>query len=353
MLSGLCRVVAVNAICCVLAGCTTVGETKKGAVGFNRVFSDARNEVLLLNVLRARYNEPLQFSTISTVTGSMRPDFKLTGGLDNLILGAANAFKPAGEVDLLHPSVTIGPLESKEFRQGMMKPIDAKFVDDLIAQGWSKDVVLHLVLGGIMCDDVTYQNYNGVDRDAKEVITFAQKVDWHLPRPALMRGKSFLLNTSAAAKLIREGAGDGLKIVPVDAESGDPAGKLRLQIVREAPQMVNLGQANPCHTPTNTIEAGKLIFRSPMAMIRYLGVLTRNSEGGNDYFRVLPARNSIPQDAVVGTRFQNALFYVPRTEPAGRYKPSETLALLAEIIGFQTTDASLGASKPVVTVPAQ
>jgi hypothetical protein len=183
-------------------------------VSFNRVFADARNEILLLNILRAEYNDPQQFSTISSVTGNMRPQMSVTGTLDNLIIGATKVFNPSGQFALRNPSVTIGPLETKEFRAGMMKPVTAQFVDDLLGQGWSRPVVLHLVLSAVICkthaaaelvkraaisgmirrtpsapatdESIVYFNNGafpgGVESaDAQKVLNFVRHVEWDLP----------------------------------------------------------------------------------------------------------------------------------------------------------------------------
>jgi hypothetical protein len=51
-------------------------------------------------------------------------------------------------------------------------------------------------------------------------------------------------------------------------------------------------------------------------------------------------------------------YYLPRSplvegELNAYTNAAQTLAVLSEIIGFQTTNAQLQASKPTVTVPAQ
>jgi hypothetical protein len=78
-------------------------------------------------------------------------------------------------------------------------------------------------------------------------------------------------------------------------------------------------------------------------MIKHLGAIVRGG-GSNPYFKVIQ-NSKIPQNALVGTRFRHNLYYIEQ----GGNSP-QTLAVLAEIIGFQTTDASLNASKPTLTV---
>ncbi|MEA3052898.1 MAG: hypothetical protein QOG72_1801, partial [Sphingomonadales bacterium] len=54
-----------------LGGCALSQATPKIALDYNRDFADSRNEMLLLNVLRAAAREPLQFSTMGTVQGTV------------------------------------------------------------------------------------------------------------------------------------------------------------------------------------------------------------------------------------------------------------------------------------------
>jgi hypothetical protein len=113
--------------------------------------------------------------------------------------------------------------------------------------------------------------------------------------------------------------------------------------------------AQICGSNVRSLNPDQLVFRSPEAMIKYLGALARRRPaGGNDYFKIVGPIDRIPADALLGTRFRGNLYYVPNERnDENRYEYAETLALLAEIIGFQTTNAELNASKPTVTVPTE
>ena len=338
------RAILCSALCCLLTSCTTVAMTKKGAVGFNRVFADARNEVLLLNILRAKDGEPLQFSTISTVSGNMRPDMKVTGGLDNLFIGAAKVFNPAGEFGFRNPTITIAPLETKEFRQGMMKPVKIEFIEELINEGWDPKTVFHLVVAGIKCGDAK--------KGPEFMAQFAESAEWKTAvkkdpdKPAEAPAKSVAVTAAEATKMLREGAGDSVELEIVESLAGDGPNTVRVQFNKPKPQTFLLDRhSRVCGDAVAELPAKNLILRSPSGMIQYLGKLAGNESGGNAYFQVVKAPGRIPQDVLVGTRFRHNLYYVPRDG-----KAPTTMALLAEIIGFQTMDASLNASKPTLTV---
>ena len=55
-----------------LEACAATTPTSKVAVDYDRIFAKAQNEVLVTNILRASEREPLQFSTMGSVTGGVR-----------------------------------------------------------------------------------------------------------------------------------------------------------------------------------------------------------------------------------------------------------------------------------------
>lgn len=343
MTSRLCRAVTTCALGALFSGCTTVGETKKGAVSFNRVFADARNEILLLNILRASDGAPQQFSTASNVTGAMRPQFNVTGELANLAESFRDVFKPSGSVGFRNPQVTITPLETKEFREGMMKPIELGVVDQLLKSGWDPRVVLNLVISTPICAG-----------DARTSDSLAQG----LSSFELVGGKeaeivaTTLVSSPEATKMLREGAGKGIELELLPSAMRRD-GKVQVQFKKaETPKKLALRWTNTT-CGSDKIEMANLKLRSPQAMIQYLGkTINRQENGqvsnGNAYFRVVRARGSVPSTALVGTRYRDSLYFIEERGPS-----SQTMAVLAEIIGFQTMNATLNASKPTITVPAE
>jgi hypothetical protein len=115
-----------------LVACSAADRFGDRAVGFNRQAANARNEVLLLNIMRAAFREPLQFSDVASVTGTAQT----TGGLAaNLpLLGQSDGL---GRLYPLNPSFSVqsGPsfavniLNTKEFYQGLLTPISPRTLD--------------------------------------------------------------------------------------------------------------------------------------------------------------------------------------------------------------------------------
>jgi hypothetical protein len=146
-----------------------------------------------------------------------------------------------------------------------------------------------------------------------------------------------------AVKMLREGAGDDVELKIVKSLGGDPANTVRVEFNEPSQQTFFLDPKSQICGSVTELPVKNLTLRSPAGMIQHLGELVPVGKG-NAHFSV-NQEDRIPHGVLVGTRFHSKLWYVPNEGGARK-----TLALLAEIIGFQTTDASLNASKPTLTV---
>lgn len=315
MPNGISRAICLALGSCSVAACSTVQSAQRQAVRYNSAFSNARNEILLLNVLRAKNGEPLQFSTISTVTGSMRGNISITTGLE-AVFGGDDKLTPGGGFTFRDPSVTLTPLDSKEFRQGMMNAVNAGYYAELLRQGWDYEVVRNLVVANLSCVSVNDQK--------SSVRVWVSGAD--------------------AAEMLREGAGKGtkLEIIPSSAK-GDDKVLLQFTTERSSPEVAEVS-STVC--PTGAMNPKVSRFRSPLEMINYLG---RHASDSYDYLRLKSAPRRVPEPALVATAYGGYMYYIDD----GDRKSAQTLALLAEIIGFQTTNAELNASKPAITLSTE
>jgi hypothetical protein len=139
------------AVAFLVGGCALSQSTDKVVLDYNRDFAKSRNEVLLLNVLRSAAREPLQFSTMGTVQGSVGNGGELTLPFTNLI-GGPDMISPSLKItDAVNPSVSIVPLSHKEFALGLLGPIKPETVQLFIHNGWDANFLLPLVVGGVIC----------------------------------------------------------------------------------------------------------------------------------------------------------------------------------------------------------
>src|SRR5687767_2891741 len=77
-----------------LGGCATSKPTHTVILDYNKTFARTRNEMLLINVLRAAAREPLQFSTMGTVTGGVANSGSLKLPFTSLLGPGANVLSP-------------------------------------------------------------------------------------------------------------------------------------------------------------------------------------------------------------------------------------------------------------------
>lgn len=349
------RASIILASCLVLGACTTVQATHRGAVAYNRAFADARNELLLLNILRASVNEPLQFSTISGVSGPMRAALTGTTGLDNFLLGPADVLKLGGGLGFRNPSVNIAPLDTKEFRQGMMRPVSLQLVDELLAQGADQAALLHLVVGAVECPGAGVRVNTGTTTLAPIFEDAARTtIKWDVVSKDGDFMHSFVVPANEAAKLLKEGAGDGAALSLANRRLQPTDDKfVRLELRKASSTRVVGSTFNKVCGANAPIGSEKLLLRSPEGMVSFLGALHRNFPHSKFFnIRRPGGRLAVREDAPIRTRFKDALYYIASRAEAGEEdKTLQTLSILTGILAMQTTDATLQSSKPILTIP--
>jgi len=138
---GLLVVIAVASL-----GCVTAGAISRRAINYNVAAETARNEMLLLNILRARSQYPMIFTGLSRITGSLRTEARI-GGNTNLQSGdpIQQAISPSvGLID--SPTFDVAVLESQEFMRGIMTPLSFDLIEYLWDQGFTREVLLYLTV---------------------------------------------------------------------------------------------------------------------------------------------------------------------------------------------------------------
>jgi len=296
-----------------LTGCASHYTTDGAAVSYNRSFANARNEVLLLNILRASASEPLQFSTISTVTGSVQNGTKISVPFTNIILGGEDSITPTLEVTTRNPNVTIAPLETREFILGITRPVSVDTLINLMNQGWNRSLILSMAVGGVVCTEkprrVVLNDGSSENDDRRFTHAVGQTVHFTPESAAANSVTNLQLSAAEAAALLGEGVGEGRRIGQITTvdPTGRPAGKsapqqaapagstppaaaappapaavVSVEIVEPGSQRVSgLNFASLCEaagaaaSPEGKPAQVGVILRSVQSMIHYLGALHR------------------------------------------------------------------------------
>jgi len=140
-------------LCPLLAGCSLSPAINQQALDYFRADDLAANQIILLNILRAKDGAPLHFSELSQIRG------QITVG------GAASSTFPFGPfahatqiprnlatIGLTvssQPSFDISSLDTKDFTDGVMAPITPQTAEFFLDEGIDYRMVLMLLVSGI------------------------------------------------------------------------------------------------------------------------------------------------------------------------------------------------------------
>jgi hypothetical protein len=159
-----------------LANCAMVDSFDSRLDQINRSAAYARNQSILLNIVRASRNVPLNFVAVSRISGSTQA--QLGGGLPTMLVGpypiatgapfatnlagtALNVVEPALSRNAGLNSTTLNAstnaansfdltvLDSKQFYQALLSPIDLATLDAFIRQGYSHELLYRLFLDSL------------------------------------------------------------------------------------------------------------------------------------------------------------------------------------------------------------
>jgi hypothetical protein len=151
-------VIAGALIAALLGACALVDTVDPRYDTINRSAAKARNEGILLNIVRASQNIPLNFITFSKVTGSGLmstsaglPDFgvgppPLVSLVNRQALFSHNVLSGAARVD---NTFDITLLETKEFYNGLLGPVDLPTLNFFVRQGYSRELLFWLFTASV------------------------------------------------------------------------------------------------------------------------------------------------------------------------------------------------------------
>jgi hypothetical protein len=147
-----------------LAACAVIDVVDPRYDTVNRSTSKARNEGILLNIVRASHSAPLNFVSFTRVSGSS--NVAASAALPAFNLGQFFPVPPVGVANILAPpspqrafglsdktlggstaagnTYDIGLLETKDFYTGLLKPVDLPIVNFFTRQGYSRELLFWL-----------------------------------------------------------------------------------------------------------------------------------------------------------------------------------------------------------------
>jgi hypothetical protein len=145
----------VMTVCFTLTGCASFGPVllNKAVIQYDNNVLETEKQLLLLNILRMHDDQPPHFTAASSISATF--GISHTGGLTSSISGTSPASTYAygsgltlGTTVSDSPTITIVPLQGKEFAQRLLKPVDTMFVNTILLQRGGRMLVPMLRLIG-------------------------------------------------------------------------------------------------------------------------------------------------------------------------------------------------------------
>jgi hypothetical protein len=196
MLRWRCALLAAAALAAVaLSACAIVDQFSPRAVEFNLQAERAQQSNLLLNIIRASLRRPMQFTGLSSITGTASASGSLTGGYTHAqnwplirdfgLIPPASSSAIAGAITRSSgatasmsggPTFTVPVLDTQEFYQGILGPLSPQVVDYYVKQGYHPQILFSLFVGRVeviatkspRCERFTFIN------DVRDEVQFAQ-----------------------------------------------------------------------------------------------------------------------------------------------------------------------------------
>jgi hypothetical protein len=128
-----------------LGGCASTVALDHALLAYDTTLTDAVSKQLLLNIARARYNEPMHFTTVSNVAATYK--FSLGAGVSGALTGDRGGLvvpQIIGGAEE-NPTVSISPMQGDEFTQRLLTPFQEQKLTLLLRQGYDVDSLLRLM----------------------------------------------------------------------------------------------------------------------------------------------------------------------------------------------------------------
>ena len=131
-----------------LGGCSLSHDIARQAIDYNEAVETAANTLLLRNILRARDEMPMHFTTIPQIRGSVNLGIGQPGATIPLASGLGSAFG-LGIAAGSSPSFDVSALDTQEFTRGLLEPLEPQVFRYYLERGYPEELLLFLFLSSI------------------------------------------------------------------------------------------------------------------------------------------------------------------------------------------------------------
>lgn len=142
-------VACVATLAAVVASCTFgPRQLTKGHLAYNEAVKNSEDDELLLNIVRLRYSDTIEFMSTSSVSSQLSFTVALGAeGGDTAQFGGLAVGRGGAEYST-RPTFTFVPEGGKEFSRQLIEPVPVRLLAYLIAADWGADFLFQLLVRG-------------------------------------------------------------------------------------------------------------------------------------------------------------------------------------------------------------
>jgi hypothetical protein len=144
--------IGVFAVALTLGGCATIDHIAPRAAQFNTETSNAKTRSIFANILRAADGQPLQFTDVTTFTGTGDVEGSLSAELpvkvDPSTVERTWKVTPSAKLSA-GSQFNVANLNTQEFYYGLQAPVKVEHIANFIAAGYDPSLVLFLMIDEI------------------------------------------------------------------------------------------------------------------------------------------------------------------------------------------------------------
>jgi hypothetical protein len=132
-----------------LSGCVSAIALDRAVMAYDKTTAELVSKQLLLNIARARHNQPMHFTGISSIAATY--NFSFTAGATPALTGERSSLLMplfGGNV-AENPTISIAPMQGEEFTQRLLTPFHEQKLNMLLRQGYDVDALLRLMAGEV------------------------------------------------------------------------------------------------------------------------------------------------------------------------------------------------------------
>jgi len=113
-------------------------------MAYDKTTAELVSKQLLLNIARARHNQPMHFTGTSSIAATY--NFSFTAGATPALTGESGSLLAPifGASVAENPTISIAPMQGEEFTQRLLTPFHEQKLTMLLRQGYDIDALLHL-----------------------------------------------------------------------------------------------------------------------------------------------------------------------------------------------------------------